>query len=57
MAMWTLDEGTGPIGANLSGNATIYIKVLRNGYTDAVWETLACLPVTLPDKTGHAIPE
>ena len=49
MAMWTLDEGTGPIGANLSGNATIYIKVLRNGYTDAVWETLACLPVTFPE--------
>ncbi len=27
------------------------------GYADAGWEAVICLPVTLPDKTGHAIPE
>ena len=31
------------------------LKVLRIGYADAGWEAVSCLPMTLPDKTGHAI--
>ncbi len=56
------DEGAGvlvsaPHRCGLRANATIYIKVLRIGYADAGWEALSCLPVTLPDKTGNAIPQ
>ncbi len=45
------------MGTNLRANATIYIKMLYSGYADARWEAVICLPVALPDKTGHAIPE
>ncbi len=31
----TMKQGRFPISANLSGNATIYIKMLRIGYADA----------------------
>ena len=50
-----LRPGAAPLAAG--ENATIYIKVLHFGCPDAGWEALACLPVTLPNKTGHAIPE
>ena len=51
------ERGHAAIFTNLRRQVKYYDKFLSIGYADAGWEAVLCLPVTLPDKTGHAIPE